>query len=339
VRVLPDGEHVLGVSGDDGRLFVARTDGRNEVTASVERGTPQLPPPAPVGPNFDTEGTLVADRVGPGTVEVRRLPGLEPVSVVTVPGTPTAGSDDAASGLTKWHFDRILTLDGPVARWWDPLSGEQVAELDLRSTGLIDGAATGDYFLASYADPDHVVLSIPGDPDSHVVEIATGRVVGTLPFGDDVLATRFQAGTRYVSVLRQGDLLEMWDRVEGRRVLGPLPSLGATNDAPGDVIVQFLPEPGRYLLGDREQLRWYEAGGAAPTRRLDLGADRPPVSASSDGSVALYLDTRIETVFMPPIRIDPAEWRRELCALVDDRAFTADEHAQLPPGTPRRPCP
>ena len=149
---------------------------------------------------------------------------------------------------------------------------------------------------------------------------------------------KFQPGSRYVTVLRQGNLLEMWDRIEVQRVLGPFPSLGDTNEASGDVIVQFLPEPGHYLLGDRQQLRWYEAGAAAPTRRLDLGAGRLPSSASRDGSVVVHLDDRFEPVVMPPLRIDPALWRRTLCALVDDRAFSPDEHAQLPAGTPSRPC-
>jgi hypothetical protein len=243
------------------------------------------------------------------------------------------------ANVVHWSFDRFFTYDGPVVQWWDPATGERVAELDVRDTGLVRDDQVGGFFLSSYVDPDHVVLSVTGDPESHILEVATGREVGSLALGADVLATKFQRDSRYLTVLRQGSLLEMWDRIEVRRVLGPFPSLGDTNDTAGDVIVQFLPEPGRYLLGDRQQLRWYEADAAAPTRRLDLGPDRLPISASPDGSVVLYLDARIEPVVMPPLHIDPALWRRTLCALVDNRAFSPEEHAQLPPATPTHPCP
>jgi len=339
VRVLPDGEHLLGVSSDDARLLVMSADGHNELIASVDRPPPALRPPSPVGPSFNDDGTLVVDRVAPDRIEVRRLPGLEPVSEMTIAtAADEGGAADPTANVVRWSFDRFFTYDGPVAQWWDPASGELVAELDLRDTGLLGDAPAGSFFLASYVDPDHVVLTVVGDPEAHILEVATGRQVGVLPFGDDVLATKFQPDSRYVTILRQGDLLEMWDRVEARRVLGPFPSLGALNDTAGDVIIQFLPEPGRYLLGDREQLRWYEAGGAAPTRRLDLGTDRLPVSASRDGSVVLYIDARIEPVFMPPLHIDPVLWQQRLCDIVDDRAFSPEEHAQLPAGTPSHPC-
>jgi hypothetical protein len=294
----------------------------------------------PAGPGYNAEATLVADRVAPDRIEVRRLPGLEPVSEMTITtGAEVFDPSGQTTNVVHWSFDRFFTHDGPVVQWWDPLSGDLDAELDLRDTGLIGDAQPGSYFVASYVDRDHVVLTVVGDPEAHILEVDTGRQVGTIPLGDDVLATKFQTGSRYVTILRQRNLLEMWDRVEARRVLGPFPSLGDTNDEVSDVIVQFLPEPGDYLLGDRQQLRWYEAGDAAPVRRLDLGAGRLPISSSHDGSVVLFLDNRLAPVVMPPLHIDPAVWRRALCDLVDDRPFGPDELAQLPPGTPRQPCP
>jgi hypothetical protein len=62
------------------------------------------------------------------------------------------------------------------------------------------------------------VLTVPGDPEAHILDVATGREVGTLRLGDDVLALQFQRHSRYVTLLRQGNVIEMWDRVTGRRV-------------------------------------------------------------------------------------------------------------------------
>ena len=72
--------------------------------------------------------------------------------------------------------------------------------------------------------------------------------------------------------------------------------------------------------------------------RIDLGGERRPISAAHDGSVVLYLGARIEPIVMVPLRLDPAVWQRTLCTLVDDRAFSPQEHAQLPSGTPTHPC-
>jgi Trypsin-like peptidase domain/PQQ-like domain len=337
-ELLPDGEHVLTITGDGAQLVVSRVgeSGEDEVATAI-----RPPPRRPSGDQWlriNDDGTLVADRVSDDTIEIRTLPDLELLSEVTtlpVPDQPTSLS----SATMRWDHDRLLTYDGPVAQWWEPSTGELVAELDVHETGLLDDNQTSDFFFAVHPDPALVVVGVVGDPDLHVVQIATGQEVHAIRTGEDVIAAQFQQDSSYFIIMRQGRLIEMWDSTTRERVLGPLPSLGDAgyNEVP-DLVVQFLPGNGQYLVGADGQLRWYRAGSAAPERRLDFGPGHAPMSASRDGSVLLVLDHRTSRIVMPPLLVDPVAWRTRLCDVIDERALTDQERALLPAGVAHRLC-
>ena len=337
-QLLPDGQHVLTVSEDSTELTVLPADGRGEAVARATRSSPAL---APIvgGPRVGPAGTLLADRVSPTKIQVRRLPDLDLVSEVTT--DPVADADvtgELSTGGMFWDGDRLLTYDGPLVQWWDPTTGRLDGGLDAGDTGLVDDGDVAEMTIAPYADPGQVALSVLGDPEIHVLDRDSGREVDTIRAGDDVIALQFQSDSPYFALLRQGSLFEMWDRTEGRRVLGPLRSLGDSNPEAGDIIVQFLDRKGSFLLGDQNQLRWYQAGSATPVRRLDLGVDRVPMWASDDGTTILHLDHRIDAVVMPALHLDPEEWRTTLCDAIDDRPLAPEERGLLASVVSRSPC-
>lgn len=339
--LLPDGRHVLTVTGDASQLVVSRKDdgaGRSaalrDVVASADRPAPRRWV-GTTGLNVSGDGTLVADRVAAQTIQVRRLPGLELVSEAT---TTPVGDDDANAWIGWWPDGRLVASDRQQTQWWDPASGELVAELTSRDIDHVLGeSAVQETSLTSYPDdPDLAVIGAVGDPDLHLVDITSGDEVGRVPVGDDVLAATFRPDSSYVALLRRGSRVEVWDHRTDRRVLGPFPPLA--EDHPGDFVSTFLTAEGSYFVGDGGRLLWYEVGSAAPVRRLDLpDPELVPISVSEDGSVVLVVDHRRYPTVLPPLALDPDVWRARLCDVVDDREFTDTERELLPPAVADRP--
>lgn len=328
-QLLPNGEHILAISGDSARLVVARSQGRGEVVAQEARPMPRLPTDEVRLP-VNHDGTLVADRVSPDTIQIRTLPDLDLVTEITTGPAAPADVRSLSGRLMRWdRIDRLLTFDGPRARWWDTSSGELVAELDVQAAGLVTDDQVDDYFVAPYIDPDLAAVGVRGAAGIRIVQIGTGRVVDAVDAGTDLLDVRFQPESRYLALIRQGSLIELWDRIDERRVLGPLRSID-----PFESFARFLPGAGDFQVGNHGQLHWYQAGSAAPTRRLDLGPALHPIDASADGMVVLYVDRRVSGTVMPVLHIEPNIWRQTLCDVIDGRQFTADERASLPPDTP-----
>jgi hypothetical protein len=358
VRLLPDGDHVVGVANDGRDLVVARTPAHGtafEVVTRVDRPPPARPPGLR-DLEVDGSGSLVADRVADDRVEVRRLPDLELVTEVTTPPVPDRYDQEieALKAGVGFHGDRLVTVTSGTARWWDPTTGELVDELDVVDAGLAgrDDVERGEVGISFHADPSLVAVSVAGDTDLHIVDVHTGDRVDAIPVGTDVLAAMFQAGGRHVAVYRRGGIIEVWELDDRQLVIGPL--TGYDSEV-GPFVPRFVDGTDRFFvafgggfLGRTGTLRWYEAGSSLPVRALDIPVGDSitgdvPIDASRDADVMLTVTSpgvgsRLDAV-VSGIRLDPRAWRDKLCALVDGRTFTDEQVTTLLDGRePHSPC-
>ncbi|MGH3940811.1 MAG: hypothetical protein ACRDTG_19670 [Pseudonocardiaceae bacterium] len=276
------------------------------------------------------DGELVADRVAEDRVSLHRLPGLEALVQVTIP---------AVTKQDHKHFfdgdNRLVTVVGHEVDWWDPVTGQRVAHLDLAQLGYAE--RDEDVSVARHPDTSRITLVVWGRPDVRVLDIRTGEQVEAIPVGEDVIAAQFQNGSPYLAILRRGGVVELWDIEAQRRVLGPLRSLGSVDFPEASVVTQFLDEPGEYLQADAGLIQVWRAGSAAPVLSLELGEGRYVHSSSSDGRVLIYQDKAGSGGLL---RLDPQIWQKDLCEVVGRRGFTEEERASLPASAPEDPlCP
>lgn len=177
------------------------------------------------------------------------------------------------------HFldgdNRLVTVVGHEVDWWDPVTGERVAHLDLAQLGHAE--RDEKVFVASHPDTSRITLVVWGRPDVRVLDIRTGAQVEAIPVGEDVIAATFQNGSPYLAILRRGAAVELWDIEAQRRMLGPLRSLGSTSSPDAQVVTRFLDEPGEYLQADAGLIQVWRAG-IGRTRAVP-GAGRRPVRA------------------------------------------------------------
>ena len=112
-------------------------------------------------------------------------------------------------------------------------------------------------------------------------------------------------------------------------MIGPLSTVGDSSVTPYRAV--FL-AGGRFLVAADDAVRTYRIGERgyddsyvfddAPTGGLSF------LDVSGDGGTVLQgaFDETGEALVL-----DPGLWRRELCRIVGERAFTADERTGLPP--------
>jgi hypothetical protein len=314
---------------DDGRGLVGvAADGRTLVVTPLVAGGPAATAPRPSA--YVGSGALalrigdtgiLADRVADDRVALRRLPGLEPLATVGLPaGTLTAMYVDGA--------DRLVTVIGQQASWWDVYTGALVNRLDLGGPGVRSAAAGPEpqVKVESTPDPDVVAIAGRGRPGVTLRDIRDGRVVDTLPAGGDVELVRFQRTSSLMAVSGSTGT-EVWDTRTRRVVLGPLPLADRTVRG-----VALSTRPGQLLTLDFTDQHWrlstYQVGVPGPQISLDVGAGVEPGSVSADGDV-VSLDDEHDTSRVV-LRFDPATWRAQVCAALRDADLGPDDRVAHP---------
>lgn len=338
-----DGRHVVGVTAGGRELTVVPTDADGR-TSTGERPS-AFRAPGSDGLAISPDDRLVADRVAADRVEIRRLPGLEPVTELRTPAIQLAG-DEPSPGTSSLEFtDRhLVTKVEQQLQWWDPATGELVRRFDLRRD--VADAPDGARAYSLHPDPSLIVVAVAGEPGARVLDVATGRQVDAYHLGGEV-ADLSVDDARYVTVIRPDDRLEIWDRRQRRATLGPVdvrlsrrPELFDPDDDSVDTgLVRGGSREFGYLIGDTAGLRWFRPGAQLPLRSLSLGDDRWPTSISDDGHFLTYADAALrlpgtelytdEATAGHVLDLRPGAWVRKLCALIDNRRFTSDEMATV----------
>ncbi|OII65413.1 hypothetical protein BJP40_16995 [Streptomyces sp. CC53] len=340
--LLAGGTRMLVHKGDRGERLAlldiagAATGGRVKVVEEAPR-TPS--PSALTTPleavSVNASETLAADLVRPDLIEVRSLPSLRALARIplAVPPQDTAGKRlPPYIGFTD--DDVLLTVSGSAIEQWDPRSGRRTAAaIDARDLGLT-GREPAEFFVRPHAVPGHLLVSVSGEPVVHAVDRRTGRVDERLRvrFGDDYLFGSFTKDGRYAVTVAAGGMLEGW-RLTGdgkaARVVGPLtPPMEITRSrlrAVGD---------SAYVVANGPYVRFLHLAEPYRTDTYDLGTDQVFHAVSADGLTVLRQDGG----GMDVLRLDPALWKRHLCAVVG-RDTTEQERRGLPPGLPDRICP
>jgi DNA-binding SARP family transcriptional activator/energy-coupling factor transporter ATP-binding protein EcfA2 len=318
-RLLWDGTAVAGVS-DDGRNLVVQPVRTGGPAAAASRPAPfRRPQPGDLvgGPSV----ALIADRVADDRVALYRLPGLEPLAVVTLP----------SADVRAMFFDnagRLVTWVGRELTWWDPGTGAPVRRFDILRSGLVPQGSQVSF--QPVQDPEHISLFVTGRTDVTVVDTRTGLVVDTLPVGPGASWVAFQGP--HVMVYRDDQSVEVWNADTRQREFGPLPMGGAYKRKVG-----FLTTPGQFVVADRAmgvgtELRTFAVGRADAVSVADLGDGDGIGGMAGDGTAVAYVGySRAEERYAGVLRLDPAVWRAQLCTALGGRDFTADERAALPP--------
>lgn len=339
VMMTPDGRRLVGVT-DDGRSIMVTglgTDSGDEPLAEAGRPRPHwlsTNPDLTISP----DGRLVADRVAPDRVQVRRLEDLGIVSEVRTEPVPDETDEELnpdelrGSGLLFAH-GRLVTISGARAEWWDPWSGDKTGELDAEGLGLVDESEREGVSFAPVGS-QRVAVAVDSQPGLLVFDIRTDLPVDEMTVGPGVVDMLSQEGSPYVALYQRSGLAEIWDVEQGRRILGPF--VGAWNGT--ELFTgRFLDRPGRFLLADPGRLRWYRTGSLAPERTLELGwggseqlLDRQLVSASADGRTVL--SATLPAGWLRTLSLEPADWQEAVCAVLSRREFTEQERAALPSG-------
>ncbi|MFJ5725982.1 trypsin-like peptidase domain-containing protein [Streptomyces sp. NPDC093149] len=348
-RLTADGKRTITVLEDGSRMELRPADPRRrgQILARAARAKPYWVPDETDLPVFDGTGRLVADRESVGTVVVRDTSTLRKVATVTAvrpprirPG-PRQARDLDVSGALSWHakmyefryfFDhtgRLLTVSGTVVQQWDPRTGRQTARFDAGALRPNDPDAR--MTIAPYPDRNQISVIVRGQPGIRVVDITDGRVTARIHTEGDVRSAQFSAHGEYFAVMRRDTGLEVWQRGNpGHKVIGPLSTVGESSVTAYRAV--FL-DDGRFLIAADDAVRTYRIGqrgydDAYLFADSTLGTgDYSFPDVSEDGKTVLQAasDKTVSTLIL-----DPELWRRELCRIIGDRAFTADERDDLP---------
>ncbi|MGW5275024.1 nSTAND1 domain-containing NTPase, partial [Streptomyces sp. NPDC004044] len=354
-RLTADGKRTISVLEDGSRLELrpAAPAHSGRVVAQAPRAKPYWVPEDTDVLALDPAARLVADREARNVVVVRDTSTLQKVATVTTPRPPKRrpGTHEVrdldAGGALSWHrseyefryfFDhtgRLLTVSGTVVQQWDARTGRQLARFDadaLRPDDAPDAPVT----VGPYPARNKVSVIVQGQPGIRVVDITDGRTTDRVRTGDDVLSVQFDPSGRNFAVMRRGTGLEVWQRGDPpRKVIGPLSTVGDDNTPYRAV---FL-EDGRYLIAADNAVRTYRIGKRGYDDSYAFG-DSPYESGkysfpdvSKDGNTVIQ---SAQDDAGSALVLDPDLWRRELCRIVGQRTFTADELDDLPAETKAR---
>ncbi|WP_330177510.1 serine protease [Streptomyces sp. NBC_01498] len=349
-RLSADGTRTITVLQDGSRTELRPADPKRSgrILARAARAKPYWVPAETDLPVFDGTGGLLADREARDTVVVRDTSTLRKVATVTTvqppktrPGTRTVRDPDISGALTwhdqeyefRYYFDHtghLLTVSGTVLQQWDPRTGRQTARFDA-GTLRPDGAPDALLTIAPYPDRNKVSVIVRGRPGIRVVDFTDGRVTDVVRTEGDILSVQFGPGAHYFALMRRDTGLEVRRREDpARRVIGPLSGVGDSDLTPYRAV--FLGDD-RFLIADDNAVRVHRLG----RRGYDdvylfadataTTGDQSFLDVSEDGRTVLQ-----GTPEEPgrALVLDPELWRRELCHVIGDRAFTADERDDLP---------
>ncbi|MFF3503778.1 trypsin-like peptidase domain-containing protein [Streptomyces sp. NPDC003247] len=353
---LPDERNFFHVSeqklsADGGEMISLVDDGASLQVHSV-KATAVDPPMAEASrprPYWYPEGyqlvlnpdrTLLADWDTENTLSVRKVSTLARTARITVPKPPSTSD-------FHYFFDRnghLVTVSGTTVQQWDARTGEELAQFDIKTLiAKSPGAETpASTHVALYPGDNQVAVLLWGDRTVRVVDLGTGRTTTTVKVPEDAVATQFDPSGRYFAVLRSGGIVELWRRDPLHKELGPLRSVSEDSATP--YVAGFIDGEGGFAVAANSSVRIYEVGSSVSRESYDFGR-APSDGILSDGSYVfrdmtpdgknvIYQDANNGG---GPLRLDPAQWRRELCDLIGDQPFTAEERAGFPVRVPSRP--
>ncbi|MEV8596346.1 trypsin-like peptidase domain-containing protein [Streptomyces sp. NPDC052012] len=340
--LIDDGDRMLAHQGDHGeRLTLAdtrelTTGGRLRVLRRVAREASKAPltgPPPRMQVN-DSE-TLLADLVTGDKVVIRSLPSLRRVAEITIaPPPPAQPGTDATPFFGFLDDDELLTVSGSRIEQWNARNGLRLEKtIDARELGLSEQPSPR-FFVRAHPEPGHLLVHVQGRPTVHAVDRRTGRENRSLRvrFGDDFIAGGFTGDGRHALVATMGGLYEGWSVTGGtaRRVLGPLgPALRGDQSQ-----LRPVGDTG-YVVANGTSVRFIHFDDLDRLDSYDFSQEQVFFSLSGDGRTVLR---QVEGGGMDVFRLDPALWRRHLCAVLG-RDLSEDERRGLPSEPGRRVCP
>ncbi|MER7477931.1 trypsin-like peptidase domain-containing protein [Streptomyces sp. NPDC126510] len=341
-KLSADGGRTVSLVDDGASLQVRSVESKagDPPTAEASRPRPYWHPKDAYLLALDSDRTLLADWVAEDTVLVREVSTLRQTARITVPKPPSTSE-------FQYFFDRdahLVTVSGTRVQQWDTRTGRQRAHFDIK-TIIADSRSASTpptVKVGHYPGDNQVAVLLWGDPTVRVVDLATGRTKTTVKVPVDTVATQFDPSGRYFAAMRSGGIVELWRRDPLRRELGPLRSVA--EDAGTPYAARFIDGEGGFAVAANSSVRIYEVGRRGYRESYDFG--RVPSSQyladgsyvfrdiTPDGGSVIYQNS-INTG--GPLRLDPESWRRELCEVIGDQPFSADEKGGLPARVPARP--
>jgi hypothetical protein len=341
-KLSADGSRTISLVNDGAGMQVRSVVSKagDPPIAEVSRPRPYWYPKDGYQLVLDADRTLLADWVAEDTISIRKVSTLRQTARITVPKPPST------SGF-RYFFDRdahLVTLSGTRLQQWDTHTGRELAHFDIKALIAESRSASTPptVEVARYPGDNQVAVLLWDDPTVHVVDLATGRTKATVKVPKDTTALQFDPSGRYFAVMRSGGIVELWRRDPLRKELGPLRSVVEDADVP--YAARFIDGEGGFAVAANSSVRIYEVGRRSYRDSYDFG--RVPAGEylgddsyvfwdiTPDGRSVIYQNS-INTG--GPLRLDPENWRRELCEVIGDQPFTADEKAGLPVRVPTRP--
>ncbi|MFD7135692.1 trypsin-like peptidase domain-containing protein [Streptomyces sp. NPDC059894] len=344
-RLSADGRRMISLVDDGASLQVHSVTATavDPPMAEASRPRPYWYPKNTYQLVLDPARTLLADWDAENTISVREVSTLRQTARITVPEPPSTSD-------FHYFFDRsehLVTVSGTRVQQWDARTGRELAHFDIKTVIAGSGSARTppQTHVAPYPGDNQVAVLLWGDRTVRVVDLTTGRTKTTVKVPVDAVATQFDPSGHYFAVLRSGGIVELWRRDPLRKELGPLRSVAENSEKP--YVAGFIDGEGGFAVAANSSVRIYEVGSRIYRESYDLG--RAPSSSilvdgsyvfrdmTPDGKSVIYQNSDNTG---GPLRLDPAQWRRELCGVIGDQPFTADEKAGLPVRVPTRPvCP
>ncbi|ARF73484.1 hypothetical protein B7C62_15355 [Kitasatospora albolonga] len=344
--VLLDGDLAvvrLGTADADGRTLrenrLAVVGPEGDVVS--ETALPARDVPTWSNPGFEQNvlavngpGTLVANTVGPGKVQIHELPSLKKLADITTAPPPADGDRTPLSLRFTGDGDELVTLSGDRVEHWHPRDGRRLSPpVDLDGLGLTGKGGSG-FRVSASSEPGRVAVMVEGTPVSYVVDLRTGeeRRELRLRLGTDITSIVRIRGGRYASAYARGGMVELWSAPPGRPPERTVSSLGPLNS--GRWTAGVSEDGSQFILANGNTVRFQSVEDPGRFESYDFGKEQEFLAMSRSGRTLLRSVEGSTDV----IRLDPSLWRRHLCTVVG-RDLTADERQGLPHDLPDRICP
>ncbi|MFE6165215.1 trypsin-like peptidase domain-containing protein [Streptomyces sp. NPDC056486] len=337
-RLLGNGSRMVLRAGKDGdSLRVMETEGARRTLAEVKTDA-STPPDAKQRLEVNRAQTLVTDVSDGNRITVRTLPSLRRVADFTA-AKPPAGKDGKQEPLASFFLgdDQLVTVSGTRVEHWDAHEGRHLSPpLDLRDLRLTRKDQP-TYFVRPHSEPGYVGVNVGGEPYVHAIKLQTGKENKDLRvrLGDDLNVAWPLEDSRYMAVMTKGAMVELWSARPGqpaKRVVGPLEPLGPEQE----LWVVGARGGAGFFLANNSSVRFLKADDPGYREAYEFAQGRDFLAATKDGRALLH--SSAPGGHGELIRLDPALWKRQLCAVLD-RGLTADERDGLPGGLPTEICP
>ncbi len=335
-QLLGDGSRMVIRVGEDGdTLRVMETEGRQRTLTSV-RTHATTPPNAKQPIQVNNAETLVADVSDKNRITVRALPSLRTVAEFTTAPPPTGA--DGSPALLQVLFlndDQLMTLSGTRVEHWNARNGRRLSRpTDLRSLRLTT-KEDPEYFVGRYPRPGYAEVTVDGEPDIHAINLHTGKEDKEhhLRLGGDLNVAVFLKDPRYLATMTKGGLVELWSirrEQAPERVAGPLGPLNPNRWAAGG------DGDSGFFLANNSSVRFLKADDPSYRQTYEFSEEQGFLAASDNGKALLTSPVNGGRVQL--IRLDPALWKRHLCAVLG-RDLTNDERRGLSDDLPTHICP